>query len=142
MSLKKNAGFGNEVILITESFFLSFDTDGFSSSSGGLGVLSSDLESPFVSETSVASDLEQSLDIFSQFSLEDVGSHLEILSFLVISLSVEEPSGYSVSFRIVDNISNGIALRFSELSCSESGVESEDLADEESESSANSLNLF
>ena len=105
-------------------------------------MLSSDLESPFVSETSVASDLEQSLDIFSQFSLEDVGSHLEILSFLVISLSVEEPSGYSVSFRIVDDISNGIALRFSELSCSESGVESEDLADEESESSANSLNLF
>ena len=105
-------------------------------------MLSSDLEPPFVSETSIASNLEQSLDILSQLSFKDVGSHLQVLSLLVISLPVEEPSRHAVSFRIVDYISNGIALRFSELSCSESGVESEDLTDEESESTTNSLDLF
>ena len=102
MSLKKNAGFGNEAILITESFFLSFDTDCFSSSSGGFGVLTSDFESPFVSKTTVASDLEKSLDVLSEFGLEDVGGNLKVLSFLVISLPIEEPSGYSVSFWVVD----------------------------------------
>jgi hypothetical protein len=55
-----------------------------------------------VSETTVASDLEESLDVLSELGLEDVGGHLKVLSFLVISLSIEEPSRYSVSLRVVD----------------------------------------
>jgi hypothetical protein len=43
---------------LNRSFFLSLDTDGFSSSAGGFGVLTSDLKTPLVSETSVGSDLE------------------------------------------------------------------------------------
>ena len=65
-------------------------------------MLSSDFESPFVSETTVTSDLEQSFNIFSELGLKNVGGDLKILSLLEISLSIEEPSGHSVSFRIVD----------------------------------------
>ena len=126
---------------MVRSFFLPLDTDGLSSSSGGLGVLSSDLESPLVPETSVASDFEESLDVLSQLGLQDVGGHLKVLSLLVIPLPVEEPSGHAVSFGVVDEIGDGVALSLSEFSGSKFGVESEDLADEETESPANSLNL-
>lgn len=104
-------------------------------------MLSSDLESPLVPETSVASDFEESLDVLSEFGLQHVGSHLQILALLVIPLPVEEPSWHAVTLRIIDKISNGIALGLSEFSGSKFGVESEDLADEESEPPSNSLNL-
>ena len=55
-----------------------------------------------MSETTVTSDLEQSFNIFSELGLKNVGGDLKILSLLEISLSIEEPSGHSVSFRIVD----------------------------------------
>ena len=104
-------------------------------------MLSSDLESPLVSETSVASDFEESLDVLSQLGLQDVRGHLKVLSLLVIPLPVEEPSGHAVALGIVDKVSNGIALGLSELSGPELGVEPEDLADEESKSPADTLNL-
>jgi len=75
-------------------------------------VLTSDLESPFVSDTLVTSDLIKSFDVFSELGFEDVGSDLEVLAFLVIFLSVEEPSWDTVSFRIVDDVSDTIALGF------------------------------
>jgi len=93
---------GIEVILITESFFLSFDTNSFSSSSSSFGVLSSYFESPFVSKTTIASDLEQSFNILSEFGLKYVRSNLKVLSFLEISLSIEEPSRDTVSFWVID----------------------------------------
>ena len=65
-------------------------------------MLTSNLESPFVSETSVGSDLEQSFDVFSEFGLQDVGGNLEVFAFLEIALSVEEPSGDSVSRWVID----------------------------------------
>lgn len=69
-------------------------------------MLSSNLESPLVSQTSVTSDFEESFNVFSEFGLEDVRSHLEILSFSVVSLPVEEPSGNTVTFGIVDDACN------------------------------------
>jgi len=93
-----------------------------------------------MSETSVASDFEKSFDIFSQFCFKNVGGNLKILSLLIIFLSVKEPPGNAMTFGIVDDIGNRVALGFGEFSCSESRIDSEDLADEESESSANSLN--
>ena len=66
---------------------------------------------------------------------------MEVLSFLVIFLSVEEPSWNSVSFWIIDNVSNAVALCFSQLTGSESWVDSEDFTDEESVSSSDTLNF-
>jgi len=105
-------------------------------------VLTSDLKSPFVSDTLVTSDLVQSFDIFSEFGLKDVRSNLEILSFLVILLSVEEPSWDSVSFWIVDDVGNTITLGFGQLSGSESWIDSENFTDEETKSSSNTFNFI
>ena len=66
---------------------------------------------------------------------------MQVLSFLVVFLSVEEPSWDSVSFRIADNVSNTVALSFSQLSGSESWIDSQDFADEESESSSDTLDF-
>lgn len=104
-------------------------------------MLSSDLESPFVSNTPVGSDLEQSLDILSELGFEHVRSHLEVLAFLVVTLSVEEPSGDTVSFRLVDEFSDGVALGFGEFSGSKLGIDPQDFADEESEASSDSLDF-
>ena len=127
---------------IDVSLFLSFDTDSFSSSTGGLGVLTSDLETPFVSDTLVASDLVQSFDVFSELGFEDVGCDLEVLSFLVILLSVEEPSGDTVSFWVVDDVGDTVTLDFGHLSGSESGIDSENFADKETKSSSNTLDFI
>ena len=105
-------------------------------------MLTSDLESPFVSDTLVTSDLVQSFDVFSEFGLKDVRSNLEVLSFFVILLSVEEPSWDSVSFWIVDDVGNTITLGFGQLSGSESWVDSEDFTDEETKSSSNTFNFI
>jgi len=94
-----------------------------------------------VPETSVAPDLEESLDVFSELGFEDVGGDLQVLALLVVSLSVEEPSGDTVALGIGNKVSDGIALSLGELSCSELRVESENLADEESEPSADTLDL-
>jgi hypothetical protein len=95
-----------------------------------------------VSKTSVASDFEQSLNVFSEFSLQDVGCHLDVFAFLVITLSVEEPSGNTVSFWVIDYVGNGVTLGFSKFSSSESRVDPQDFADEEAESSADTLDLI
>ena len=64
---------------------------------------------------------------------------MHVLAFSVILDSVEEPSRNSVSFGVVVYAGNGIALFFGELACSESGVDSQDFADEESVSSTDTL---
>jgi len=45
-----------------------------------------------------------------------------------------------MTFRIVNDVGNRITLGFSQLSCSESWIDSEYLANKESESSSDSLN--
>ncbi len=104
-------------------------------------MLTSDFKTPLVSQTSVAPDLEESFDIFSELGFEHVGGNLEVLAFLVVPLSVEEPFRDTVAFGVGDKVCNGIALGLSELTGSELGVNSEDLADEESEPSADTLDL-
>ena len=67
---------------------------------------------------------------------------MKILSLLVISLSVKEPSWHTVSFGIIDKICNGVGLSLVKLAGSELGVESENLADEKSEPSADTLDFI
>ena len=124
------------------SFFLSFHTHGSSSATGCLGVLSADSESPFVSKTTVGAHLEQSFDIFSQFGFQNVGGHLQVLSLFVITNSVEEPTGDALSFGIVDDIGDFVALFFIKLTSSNAGVDSQNLADEEAESATDSFDFL
>ena len=59
----------------------------------GTGVLTSDLQSPVVSKTSVRPDLLKSLQIVSHLLVDDVGKQVTRLSGGDIFLSVEEPFG-------------------------------------------------
>ena len=93
-------------------------------------------------ETSVSSDLEQSFYIFSQFCFKHVGCHLKVFAFFVISESVKEPSGYSMTFRIVDDVSNSVTLFFVELTCSDSWIDSENFTDKEAKPSSNSFDFL
>ena len=95
-----------------------------------------------VSNTLVGLHLLHSLDVLSQLGLQDIGGHLQVLSLLVISLPVEEPSGHSSSLGVVDQGGNLFGLGLAELSGSDSGVDSEDLADEEPESPSHSSDGF
>jgi len=105
-------------------------------------VLTSDFESPFVSQTSVGSHLEKPLNVLSQFGFENVGGHLQILAFLVVTLSVEEPTGNAVAFGLSDELGNGVALGFGEFTGSEFRIDPEDFADKESEASADALDFI
>ena len=59
--------------------------------SGGLGVLTSDPQTPVVTETSMGADLLETLQILTKFVVQDVGHHLGCLAVLDVSLSVQEP---------------------------------------------------
>ena len=72
---------------------LSGDSEGAAGSAGGLGLLTSDLEAPEVSQTSVGSDLLQSLQIFSELGVDSVGDKLGPVALADVALSVQEPLG-------------------------------------------------
>ena len=95
-----------------------------------------------MSYTFVASDFIQSFNVFSQLSFKNVRSHLQILSLLVILLSVQKPSWNAMSFWVTDDVRNTVALSLSQLTGSESGINSQNLANQESESSSHSLYLI
>ena len=105
-------------------------------------MLTSNFESPLVSQTSVGSHLEESFNIFSQLGFQHVGGHLQIFSFLVVTNSVEEPTGDTVSFGIVDKICNSITLFFIKLASPDAGIDPEDFADEEAKPAADTLDLL
>ena len=68
-------------------------THGLSLVSGGLGVLTSDTETPVVTEPTVGPDLLESLKILTQLVVEDVGHDLGGLAVLDVTLPVQEPVG-------------------------------------------------
>ena len=66
-------------------------THGLSLVASGLGVLTSDTETPVVTEPTVGPDLLESLKILTQLVVEDVGHDLGGLAVLHVALPVEEP---------------------------------------------------
>lgn len=86
------------------------DTDGSSSSAGGLGVLSSDTETPVVTKTSMGTDLLQSLQIFTELAVHLVSKDLGVLAIGDVTLSVEEPGGNLVLGWVLDDGDNSLEL--------------------------------
>lgn len=79
---------------------LSGDTEGTAGSAGRLGLLTSDLEAPEVSQTSVGSDLLQSFQVLSELGVNTVGDELRPGALTDVSLSVQEPLGDVVVYYI------------------------------------------
>jgi len=84
------------------------DTDGPSPSAGGLGVLTTDTETPVVSETSVRADLLQSLEVVTELGVDTVGEDLEVLAVDNVALSVEEPGWDLVLHWVLDDGDNAL----------------------------------
>ena len=101
--------------------------------------MSSDLQSSEVSDTSVGSDLFQSLEVFSQLGLQGIGSKVEPGSVLKVILSVHEPFGDSIADGVGDDVLHHLAILFSEFAGSTVGIDSCDFADQVGESSTDSL---
>lgn len=110
-------------------------------SSGSLGVLTSDLVAPVVSETSVGSDLLESLNIVSQLDIKLVNEQLGVLTVGKVSLSVKEPAGNLVLTRVLDDSNDSLELLDGELTGSLGEIDIGLLADQVGVSSTNTLDL-
>lgn len=69
------------------------DTDGAATATGSLGVLTTDTETPVVTETAVRADLLQALEILTHLAVQVVGDNLGVLAIGDVALSVQEPGG-------------------------------------------------
>jgi hypothetical protein len=73
-------------------------------------VLTTDTETPVVAETSVGTDLLQSLEIVTELGVDTVGEDLEVLAVDNVALSVEEPRGDLVLGGVLDDGDNALEL--------------------------------
>lgn len=110
-------------------------------SSSGLSVLTTDLVTPVVSETSVGSDLLESLNIVSELDIKLVDKELRVLAVSEVSLSVKEPAGDLVLAGVLDDGNNSLELLDGELTGSLGEIDISLLADKVGVSSTNTLDL-
>jgi hypothetical protein len=68
-------------------------TDCSAAATSGFGVLTTDTETPVVTETTVSADLLQALEIVTELAVDTVGENLAVLAIDDIALPVEEPAG-------------------------------------------------
>lgn len=86
------------------------DTHRVSSSSGGLGVLTTHAQVPEMSQTTMHTNLLQALQIFTQFVVQTVRQNLRILSILDVLLTIEEPVRNLVGTRVLDDGHDALEL--------------------------------
>ena len=120
----------------TRSLLLLGDTEGLTGSTSGLGSLTTDLQVPEVTETSMVTDLLHALKIFSQSGSDDVGVDLGVGTVLDATLSVEEPLGDSVLGGLGEDVGNLVDLIGLEVTGASVDIDLGDLAGESGETSA------
>lgn len=81
-------------------------------------MLTSHLQAPVVSDTSVSSDLLQSLQVVSQLRLNTVGQDVVVLTVGEVSLSVQEPGWNLVFSWVLHDGHNSLQLLLSQLTSS------------------------
>jgi hypothetical protein len=115
------------------------NTDSLTAATSGLGVLSTDLDTPIVTETSVGTDLLKTLDILTELVVETVGKELGELTICDVLLSVKEPVGDLVLARVLDNGDDLVNLLLGQLSGALGNIDISLLASKGGESTANTL---
>ena len=118
---------------------LSLHSKSLSSSASGLGSLSSDLDSPEVSETSMNSSFLHSLQILSELGVEGVRNELSPGSVLNVLLSVQEPLGNVVVDWSGEDVVDLLQLGFGKFSGSLGERNLGDLKNDSGESSSDTL---
>jgi len=116
-------------------------TNGLSSATSGLGVLTSNSQVPVVSKTSVQSDLFHSLEIVSELDVQVLVGDLGGLAVLVVTLSVKEPLGDVELEGVGDDGLDGLNLVLAQLASSAVEVNAGLLANQVGESRAQTSNL-
>jgi len=99
-----------------DNLFLLGHSDSLALVTGGLGVLTPDTEAPIVTETTVGTDLLQTLEVLTKLVVEDVGHHLGSLAVLDVALPVKEPIGDLVLAGVLhdgDQLLNLLLVEFS-----------------------------
>eukprot|EP01017_Pseudomicrothorax_dubius_P025732 TRINITY_DN2811_c0_g1_i1.p1 TRINITY_DN2811_c0_g1~~TRINITY_DN2811_c0_g1_i1.p1 ORF type:complete len:122 (+),score=18.20 TRINITY_DN2811_c0_g1_i1:84-449(+) len=100
------------------ALLLSDDTKSSTSSASGLGVLSSDTETPVVTETSVSLDLLETLEVLTEFGIKVVRGKLVGLSVLEVALTIEEPLWDAMAQWVEDDLLDLVHLVLIELTSS------------------------
>ncbi len=98
-----------------ENLLLLGNTDGLTTATSSLGVLTTNLDTPVVAETTVSADLLQTLKILTELVIKSVGQNLRVLAVTVVLLSVQEPVGDLVLARVLDNSDDLVDLLLGEL---------------------------
>lgn len=78
-------------------------------------MLTTDTEAPVVSETTVGTDLLQSLEILTELGVDTVGNDLAVLAIDDILLSVKEPGGDLVLGGVLEDGDDTLKLFGGEL---------------------------
>ncbi len=81
--------------------FLGGDTHDTTTTTGSLGVLTTDLEVEGVTDTTVGADLLKTFHIFTVLVIKSVGEELAVLAVLAVLLTIEEPVGNLVFTRVL-----------------------------------------
>jgi len=91
-------------------------TDCASTTTSSFGMLTTDTESPVVTQTTVSADLLQSLEILTQFVFQHVGRNLGEFAVFDVFLSVQEPIGDLVLTGVGHDGDQFLDLLFGEFS--------------------------
>ena len=78
-------------------------------------MLTTDTETPVVSETTVGADLLEALEILTELGVDTVGKNVRVLAIDDIALSVDEPRGNLVLGRVLEDGDNSLELFGGEL---------------------------
>jgi hypothetical protein len=110
-------------------------------SASGLCVLTTDSDAPVVTDTSVSSDLLQSLEIFTELDVDVVREDLGVFTVLDVLLSVEEPVWHTVLSWVLHNGDELLDFIFSQLTGTLVEVNLSHLAAQVGESTSTTLDL-
>jgi len=94
-----------------------------------------------VAETSVGTDLLQSLEIVTELGVDTVGEDLEVLAVDNVALSVEEPRGDLVLGGVLDDGDNALELFRGEFTSTLGEVDIGLLADQVGVAATDTLDL-
>jgi hypothetical protein len=86
------------------------NTDSTTSAASGLGVLTTDTETPVVTETTMSADLLQALKIITELGVDTVSENLGVLAVDNVALSVEEPGWDLVLGWVLDDGDDALEL--------------------------------
>jgi len=107
----------------------------------GAGVLSTDTDTPPVTETAMGTDLLHTFNVITKLGIEVLGEDLTVLSGLEILLSIQEPKRDLELTRVLDDSNELFNFISSELSSSLVHINFSLLADKIGETTSNTLDF-